>query len=191
VPYVWPTINIPTPYGGTPLYDDYLAEGRILTSMPFAFYYMPYLVMTLKNYGPLEYYAKLIEIYSTANSYRLLAPRIASTSDQSLRILYVLRSFAFQGILGKLRRTRDRFLADDEFRAFHEGRTTRLPAFYRRLYARRLGRYAELISESDMTPALEASPEPPARSVPKAGSAGGETAHALPPPETRFPAAAH
>ena len=162
-PYVWPTINIPTPYGGTPLYDDLLAEGRILLSMPFAFYYMPYLVMTLKNYSPIEYFDKLIEMYSTANSYRLLAPRIASTSDQSLRILYVLRAFAFQGILGKLRRTRKRFLEDEEFRSFHEGRTARLPAFYRNLYARRMGRYAELISEAEMIPTLEAPGDRPAR----------------------------
>ena len=161
VPFVWPTINIPTPYGRTPLYDSYLAAGRILTSMPFAFYYMPYLVMTLKNYSPLEYYAKLIEIYSTANSHRLLWPRIVSTPDYSLKTLYVLRSFAFQGTLGKLRRTRERLQNDAEFRGFHEGRTSRLPAFYRQLYARRLGRYAELISEADMTPELEASTERP------------------------------
>ncbi len=163
VPYVWPTINIPTPYGRTPLYDDYLAKGRILTSMPFAFYYMPYLVMTLKNYGPQEYYAKLIEIYSAANSYKLLGARITSTPDYSLKTLYVLRAFAFKGILGKLTRTLERFGNDAEFRSFHEGRTTRLPAFYRRLYAKRLGRYAELLSETDMTPELETPTGKPVR----------------------------
>src|SRR5262245_17668173 len=178
VPFVWPTINIPTPYGGTPLYDSYLAAGRILTSMPFAFYYMPYLVMTLKNYGPLEYYAKLIEIYSTANSYRLLWPRIASTPDYSLKTLYVLRSFAFQGILGKLTRTLERLRSDAEFRGFHEGRTARLPAYYRRLHARRLGRYAELISEADMTPVLEAATERPARRF--------QETRTIPPPEAEI-----
>ena len=167
VPYVWPTINIPTPYGGTPLYDDYLAEGRILTAMPFAFYYMPYLVMTLKNYSPLEYYRRLIDIYSTANSCRLLGARLASTPDASLRVLYLLRSLAFQGVLGKLRRTLDRLRNDEEFLDFHEGRTARLPGFYRRLYARRLGRYAELISEADMTPELETSAALPDRGLPK------------------------
>ena len=163
VPYVWPTINIPTPYGRTPLYDDYLAKGRILTSMPFAFYYMPYLVMTLKNYGPLEYYQKLIDVYSTANSYKLLGARLGSTPDYSLKVLYFLRSFAFKGILGKLKRTLDRFRKDEEFRSFHEGRTSKLPTFYRHLYAKRLGRYAELISERDMIPELEvlaATPSP-------------------------------
>lgn len=167
VPYVWPTINIPTPYGRTPLYDDYLAEGRILTSMPFAFYYMPYLVMILKHYSPLEYYEKLIDIYSTANSYKLLGARIASTPDYSLKVLYVLRAFAFHGILGKLRRTLDRFRNDDEFRNFHEGRTSRLPAYYRQLYAKRLGRYAELLSEADMIPELETSAATPNRGIPK------------------------
>ena len=180
VPYVWPTINIPTPYGRTPLYDDYLAQGRILTLMPFAFYYMPYLVMTLKNYSPLEYYDKLIEIYSTANSYKLLAPRIASTPDYSLKVLYFLRSFAFQGILGKLKRTRKRFQEDEEFRTFHEGRATKLPTFYRHLYAKRLGRYAELISEAEMTPELELSAERPTRSVPKVASAAAGGAAMLP-----------
>jgi hypothetical protein len=134
-PYVWPTINIPTPYGGTPLY----------------------VVMTLKNYSPLEYYRKLIEIYSAANSYKLLGARIRSTNDASLKILYFLRAFAFKGILGELERTLERLRNDAEFRSYHEGRTTRLPAFYRQLYARRLGRYAELISEAEMSPELEPS----------------------------------
>ncbi len=175
VPYVWPTINIPTPYGRTPLYDDYLAEGRILTSMPFAFYYMPYLVMTLKNYSPLKYYEKLIEVYSTANSYMLLGARVNSTPDYSLKVLYFLRSFAFKGILGKLKRTRNRLRDDEEFRSFHEGRTTRLPSFYRQLYAKRLGRYAELISEEDMTPELEAA-ETPTRRTPKTATIPGPSA---------------
>ncbi len=167
VPYVWPTINIPTPYGRTPLYDDYMAKGRILTSMPFAFYYMPFLPMTLKNYSPSTYYEKLIEIYSTANSYRLLGARLGSTPDYSLRALYVLRTLAFQGILGKLRRTLRRLRDDEEFRDFHEGRTSKLPTFYRQLYARRLGRYRDLISETDMIPEMEAPAEMPSRPVPK------------------------
>ncbi|HEU5180341.1 MAG TPA: radical SAM protein [Candidatus Polarisedimenticolia bacterium] len=178
-PYVWPTINIPTPYGRTPLYDDYLAKGRILTSMPFSFYYMPYLVMTLKNYTPMEYYEGLIDIYSAANSLGLLKARVDSTPDYSLKVLYFLRAFAFQGILAKLRRTLRRLREDPEFLGFHEGRSTRLPAYYRRLYVKRMGRYAELISAADMTPDLEASAATPARSVPRILSPG---APAITPP---------
>jgi len=33
-PFVWPVVNIPHPFGGTPLYEQYLEEGRILASMP-------------------------------------------------------------------------------------------------------------------------------------------------------------
>jgi len=68
--------------------------------MPFAFYYMPYLVMTLKNYTPQEYYEKLIDIYSTANSLKLLGARIRSTPDYSLKMLYFLRAFASRGFSG-------------------------------------------------------------------------------------------
>src|SRR5262249_7508299 len=124
-------------------------------------------------YSPADYYGKLIEIYSTANSYRLLGTRIASTPDYSLKALYVLRALAFKGILGKLRRTLGRFRKDEEFRNFHEGRTTRLPAFYRHLYAKRLGRYAELISETDMTPTLETAAERPPRLTPEVEAVGG------------------
>jgi hypothetical protein len=50
-PFAWPTINIPVPFGGTPLHDELAAQGRILTSMPFSFYYAPYLVTTLKAFA--------------------------------------------------------------------------------------------------------------------------------------------
>src|SRR5262249_8055763 len=64
LPFVWPMVFIPIPYGGTPLYDRYLAEDRILQRMPFSFYYLPYLVVQLKHYHPLEYYDKMVALYS-------------------------------------------------------------------------------------------------------------------------------
>jgi len=45
VPFVMPNFNIPVPFGNTPLFEKYLGEDRLLTSMPFTFYYMPYLVL--------------------------------------------------------------------------------------------------------------------------------------------------
>jgi hypothetical protein len=60
-PFAWPTINIPVPFGGTPLHDELAAHGRILTAMPFSFYYAPYLVTMLKPYDPISYYQKLAE----------------------------------------------------------------------------------------------------------------------------------
>jgi hypothetical protein len=38
-PFVWPTINIPVPFGGTPLFDERKAADRILQTIPFSFYY--------------------------------------------------------------------------------------------------------------------------------------------------------
>ena len=74
-PFVWPTINIPVPFGGTPLYETHLAEDRILKSMPFSFYYLPFRVTTLKNYDPIEYYEKLVEIHVEATTHRMLLDR--------------------------------------------------------------------------------------------------------------------
>ena len=34
-PFVWPVINIPVPFGGTPLFDDMRRKGQILEPMPF------------------------------------------------------------------------------------------------------------------------------------------------------------
>jgi len=155
VPYVWPTINIPVPFGRTPLYDSYRADGRILTALPFSFYYMPHLVTTLKHYEPIDYYGKLIQIYSSANSLGHLRRRLSSTPDNALRVLYVLRTLALQATLSKLRRAQERLQQDQEFRAYHDGKTHKLPTYYRALYASKLGRYAELISEAESTPEME------------------------------------
>jgi hypothetical protein len=43
------------------------------------------------------------------------------------------------------------------FRAFHEGRSAALPDYYRRVYERKLGEYAGLLSQAERTPVLETS----------------------------------
>jgi hypothetical protein len=159
VPYAWPVVNIPTPFGGTPLQERQLAQGRVLTSMPFGFYYMPYLVMTLKNYSPVEYYDRLVAIQSAACSWSLLPARIGGTPTPTMKWMAILRSFGGQGVLSRLKGMRDRLARDRDFLAFHEGRTSRLPAFYRELMSRRLGPHAGLLSESDLTPDLTVMPE--------------------------------
>jgi len=157
VPFAWPVINIPTPFGGTPLYEDLLAQDRILRAMPFSFYYMPHLAMTLKNYSLEEYYDGMIQLYAAANAWRMLPSRVAGTPSYTVKFMNVLRTFGGQGILSQLRGVRARLQDDDEFLAFHEGRSRKLPAYYRRRYVERLGRYAELISDAEMTPVIESS----------------------------------
>jgi hypothetical protein len=57
----------------------------------------------------------------------------------------------YRQILGLLR-------SDPDFRAFHEGRSTALPPYYRHRYERMLGRYSRLLSTADRVPDLEAEP---------------------------------
>lgn len=152
-PFVWPTVNIPVPFGATPLYDRYLDEGRILTSMPFAFYYPPYLVTTVKNYNPVTYYEKLIEIFCHMISRGLLLKRLQTTSG-IIRFLYLLRAHHMRRTLEAFRNIVELMKTDRQFRAFHEGESQTLPEFYHYQYERVLGPYATLLSREDRQPLL-------------------------------------
>ena len=158
-PFVWPVINIPHPFGGTPLFERHLDEGRLLTAMPFSFYYSPYLVTTPKNYSPIAYYEKLVELFAHFTSCAMLLRRLAATSSQFVRLVHVVRTRvkrrrlrAFRSILGMLS-------SDPQFRAFHEGRSSVLPEFYHHQYERMLGPFAALMSRADRTPEIERTTE--------------------------------
>ncbi len=175
-PFVWPVINIPTPFGGTPLYETYLEQSRILRAMPLSFYYSPYLVTTLKNYSPIDYYRQLIDVSAYAGSKPLWWQRMRSASNWSTRMLMSLRAWrvaqrvrAFQTFLKML-------TTDSQFLAFHEGRSTELPQYYHRMYERHLGPYAALLSLDDRTPVMDSLHREPAKPEPVVGPAavGGE-----------------
>jgi radical SAM superfamily enzyme YgiQ (UPF0313 family) len=162
-PFVWSTVNIPTPFGNTPLYDRARAGGQILDAMPFSFYYTPYLVTTMPRYRPVEYYDHLIDIYSTMTSSAMLVRRLGRESTLRFGTLNVLRTFAMRQDLAGLRLLRRMLSTDREFRAFHEGDGNPLPEFYQRRYEQKLGRYASLMSRAERTPELEkATPKPSA-----------------------------
>jgi hypothetical protein len=152
LPFVWPGVNIPTPFGGTPLHDQLEAEGRILGSMPVAFYFAPYLVTTLKNYEPAEYYDLLIEIYMAMTSQKALLTRLTMRVPAIIRAMHVLRTFAMRQELAEMHRIRALLASDSQFRAFHDGRSGTLPAFYHRRFEQRLGRYAHLLPPEERTP---------------------------------------
>ena len=153
VPFVFPAINIPCPYGGTPLYDQYLDEGRILTSMPFAFYATPYLVTTVKNYSPVAYYEKFIEMLSHKQSARMLLKRLQATSG-GICFAYLVRALTERPMVEECLRIVELMRTDRQFRAFHEGESPDLPEFYHRQYERLLGPYAPLLSREDRHPVL-------------------------------------
>lgn len=154
VPFVWPQMNIPMPYGGTPLFDTFLAEGRILPSMPFSFFYTPYLVTLLRNYTPREYYERLIALYDVVTSANVFTRRLTTTRGFRMRLIQVLRTLSMTDGRFKLRRVWRRLLEDEQYQAYHEGRSLVLPEFYRREYWRRLGPYAEFMTDADMSPEL-------------------------------------
>ncbi len=155
LPFVWPTMNIPVPFGGTPLYDRFHAEDRVLRTMPFAFYYAPYTVVRPRHYGLVEFYDQLISMYETTASKALLVRRIRSARKAWWKALHVLRVSGAWAEVRRLRELRDRIAGDAGLLAFHDGRHERLPAFYRGLLRQRLGPYLELLDDDDVTPRLE------------------------------------
>jgi radical SAM superfamily enzyme YgiQ (UPF0313 family) len=172
LPFVWPAVNVPTPFGNTPLYDRYLAEGRILERMPFTFYYTPYLVTTLQHYEPGDYYAKLADIYAVMTSNEMLWRRLRTRESVGLRFLHAVRTFGMRQDLAAFGRLERLLRTDPRFRAFHEGRSTALPELYHREYERKLGRYASLLSRGDRTPHLEPAAGAGARNAARAAPDG-------------------
>ncbi|MEE9583522.1 MAG: hypothetical protein V3W01_02540 [Dehalococcoidales bacterium] len=151
-PFVWPVINIATPFGGTPLYEQHLTEGRVLTSMPLSLYYSPYLVTVLKHYSPVTYYEKLIDLCVHISSKALLWQRVRSSSNLAMRLLMTIRSTGMAYRIQDFRRILNMLTTDQQFRAFHETDSQVLPEFYHCEYERLLGPYAPLLSREDRTP---------------------------------------
>ena len=154
VPFVMPNFNIPVPFGNTPLYERYLSEGRILTAMPFTFYYMPYLVYTLKNYSATAYYEKLVDMVSYISSGSMLLKRLKEAPAPVSSGYNLVKTLSNRQMIGRLRDILHLLNTDKQFRAFHEHETDVLPEFYHRQYERLLGPYATLMSRKERKPIL-------------------------------------
>jgi hypothetical protein len=153
---VWPTINIPTPLGGTPLFDQMHRDGRVLKAMPLALYFtMHYPVTTLKHYHPIEFYGHLIDIYDTIGSGRMLARRMGARTAYYLRFLNSVRALSSRADARVFRAVRRRLAADPQLLAFHEGRSAALPEFHHQRFEARMGVYAELIPRAERAPVLD------------------------------------
>lgn len=154
VPFVMPNFNIPVPFGKTPLSEKYLTEDRILISMPFSFYYMPYLVFVLKNYSAAAYYEKLIDIISYISSGKMLLNRLRSSPSPFPAGYNFVKTLGNRQMIGRLREILNLLNMDSQFRAFHAHETEVLPEFYHRQYENLLGPYAALMSREERTPVL-------------------------------------
>lgn len=159
LPYVWPAMNIPTPFSGTPFFDQLYVENRIIKTLPLSFYYRPFLVIKLKNYSAVEFYEHLIDLYELITSTAMMGKRIFARSAPEIKVIYTVRALHLRQELAQLRRVRDMLVKDSEMRDFHEGRSNQLPEFYHQCFEKRLGRFAGLISRSDRIPVLSAQME--------------------------------
>lgn len=157
-PFVFPTLNLPMAFGGTRLYDTMFHEARILERMPFSFYVVPYLSVIPKNYGPLEYLEKMVELYSVLFSFELLRGRLSASTAPFVKVLNYFRTVVYRGMYDVLRDTVKRLKSDPQYFAFHTGTSAVLPDVYAQAYRRRLGRYAELMPIGDSAPRLRDAP---------------------------------
>lgn len=154
-PFVFPTLNIPMAFGGTPLHEAMLREGRILKTMPFTFYVVPYLTVILKNYDPLSYFQKMVDLYSVLFSRELLTLRLTAKTPRFAKAVNYYRTFNYRGMLKILEGTLRRLKTDPEYLAFHNGETHILPDVYVSGYKQQLGRYAELMPIGESQPLLD------------------------------------
>jgi radical SAM superfamily enzyme YgiQ (UPF0313 family) len=154
-PLVYPTLHIAMAFRGTPLYDTLWKEGRILKSMPFTFYLTPYLTLILKNYDPVSYLERMVDLYSLVVSNRLLRARLAARAPCYLKFVNSYRILCYRGLLETLQRTLRQLKTDSQFLKFHLGETQILPGFYVQVYKQQLGRYFELMPIEESHPLLE------------------------------------
>ncbi len=155
VPFVWPGVNIPTPFGGTPLFDQLRRQGRVLTAMPFAFYYNPYLTFLPAHYSPVEYYRNLIDLFSTVTSRRMWLKRMTNGTHHLVKFVHSVQALGMTEELKDLRRIRSALESDAALRAFHEGKHDTLPEFYHSRLDVMLGEYRELFPRHDRRPVLD------------------------------------
>ena len=148
-PAHWPALNIPVPFGGTPMFDNLIAENRVLKNLPFLFYYNPYLAVTLKHYSPVEYYEKLIDLAEHITRPEGLRERMKHTRNPRLKVLHWMRTIHQRSHLDHKRIILNMLKSDSAFLAFHEGRSDSLPDYYHREYDNMLGNYGDLLKPSD------------------------------------------
>ncbi len=147
-PSVYPVINLPMAFGGTPLRDGLAAEGRLLP-LPPIHYASPVLTHRLRHYSMTEIIERKIDLISFILSPRLFVPRMTQRSRLVAKIFWALFCFRLTSYRRELREVLRLLKEDQDFAAFHYGRTAQVPAYYDARIDRRLKRYGELLTAED------------------------------------------
>lgn len=152
LPEVWPAINIPIPYGGTPLTEDWRAEGRVLTNMPLLFYRNPYLTFMPAHYSAQSYYEAWLKMRQSLMSVSLLGRRLTSGVSGRVKLMNLLRTLRMRSGFVEVRDHLHAIRTDKQLADFHSGRQHKLPDYYHYKYEKALGKFADLIPRDERTP---------------------------------------
>jgi hypothetical protein len=154
VPYAWPAVAIPTPFGDTELFRVRRSQNRILGTMPFALYYKPYLNFIPLHYSSIEYYEHFVALLQAIVSTRRFFAAVATSMPWRAKAIHAVQRFGVQtdlrraqGILARLRR-------DGHLRRYHEGGQPELPQYYHEILRQRLGRYYSWFRPDEFVPHL-------------------------------------
>ncbi len=147
-PGMFPGYSLLTAFGeAAPLNLELQRQGRVL---PFPFRFLNNnKAMNVRplHYGWVEFYDHVIDLTAYSFSPRSVRRRFAGTRSGWARSLNLVRALSSEG-RGRLnfyRRLRQMLVTDREIRAFFEGETERIPAFYEETVRRDLGPLWELL----------------------------------------------
>jgi hypothetical protein len=141
-PGAFPAYSLLSAFGrAAPMNLDYQRAGRVL---PFPFHFLNNnhaMNVRPKHYGWPEFYDGLIDITSYSFSWRAIARRVPATPTAIPKWMNVVRAMSSEGWGRISYHTTIRRLLDTDrsVRAFMEGETTTLPAFYLDRIRRELG----------------------------------------------------
>jgi hypothetical protein len=141
-PAAFPGYSLLSAFGeAAPLNLQYQKDNRVL-GFPFHFL-NNHLAMNIKpkNYEWLDFYDKVIDLTAYTFSAKAMYRRFMATKDYTNRWMNFMRAISNEGH-GRLkfyRQVRRNLAEDRKFRAYFEGETKQLPAFYTNIIKKGLG----------------------------------------------------
>lgn len=153
-PGVIPGYSLISDFQNAPMSATLAAQGR-LTQVPFPLLDNNFAInVTLKNYSPIEYYDRLIDLMAHSWSWSANFRRARANRRWPVRLLNFGRALSEgRGRLAHYRRMRQRLVEDPQLGAFAVGEAKHPPAFFFQAIREQLCQYAALVPEELMEPA--------------------------------------
>jgi hypothetical protein len=153
-PGILPGFSLITDFQNSPL-SAQLRKDRRTTCVPYALLDNNFASnVKLKNYGPIEFYDRTIDLMEHAWSWSAIAKRFRANPRPTVKILNVGRGLTEgRDRLRHHREMRQRLVEDAAFRRFAAGEVLEPPAFFFEAIRSQLGRYSEWLPPELLTPA--------------------------------------